>query len=217
MLLREAHGTIESADHACDVFGPFADHDLVEREHVDDLPGNPAAGEDRARDAGALDLGAVRRIRGDGVDFALAQRLGHVGRADVNEGDVLQRHAVQVERPREEEDVERRERHADAASAQSAHVHDLRLRHQQVGAVREVDHQRHLHLALELVAVLQDLEQRERPAVDLVVLEGALRVVHRDEFDQPHFHAFVGEIALLLREVQELERRPADQGDPQLR
>jgi hypothetical protein len=49
------------------------------------------------------------------------------------------------------------------------------------------------------------------------VLEGALRVVHRDEFDQPHFHAFLGEIALLLRQVQELERRPADQCDPQWR
>ena len=93
----------------------------------------------------------------------------------------------------------------------------VRLRQQQVGAVGEVDHQRDLHLAFQLVAVLQHLEQRKRAAIDLVVLEGALRVVHRDEFDQAHFHAFRGEIALLLRQVQELERRPADQRDAQRR
>jgi hypothetical protein len=49
------------------------------------------------------------------------------------------------------------------------------------------------------------------------VLEGALRVVHGDEFDQAHFDAFLGEEALLLRQVQELERRPADQRDAQRR
>ena len=55
------------------------------------------------RDACAFDLGAVGRIRGDGIDLARPQRFRRVADADVDGSDVLQRQAVLFERARQEE------------------------------------------------------------------------------------------------------------------
>jgi hypothetical protein len=76
---------------------------------------------------------------------------------------------------------------------------------------------RYLQSAREQIAILQHLQEREGSAVDLVMLESALRIAHGNEFDEANLDALFGEEAFLLRQMHELEWRPADQCNAQRR